>query len=612
MTNELWVPDSYKTTVLTKAETAAPGEPRSNLFPSPSNHGSLSLGLYRPVGVGSPHLTRQELIGLYRRHSWVRAALRRIALIAISEGWEIVRDDETPEEQAPADEYEYLKRFFEPELSAVTNIRQTQLPRQKMIVTIIRLRLLGEVYWELAANGFGEIVDWVPMYGTVLPLIDRKGNFLDPSSAYVQLMGTNREFFGFDEVLRFELPDIDGRLGVSDLEAAEVAITTDLYASAWNRNTFKNNRVPPGAWMFDPSTTPADMKANREALDSMYGGVEGANNPYLALKGTVDYKVFGQPFQRDQEYLKGRRFNRDEILAILGMSPGILGIVEDVNRASMQGLIEIAYRQEAAPLQDIIEETINLWIKAVGITAWRFRFIRPSFGNEADEASTDERLIKSGQATPNQRRAAKGLPGYPGGDRYYMPQGMIEVGRDPDDEMADEEAREIGAPSEEPAPDDEDENDDEEQEEGDEDVEEKRAEVRRWKRVAMRMAKGEISWRPFKSRVLPRKQREAIEADIMQMRDDPEGIRAYFDALLDPNYGPGKSPQWFHDQLKDDLGQSTPAEQARLATHKVEEGLDGWPEYARNRLNERLRTDLDYQADSLEERSRRLEEADLP
>ena len=415
----LWVPDSYRSRAVSKAapttlaavqdQPREPGQIRSTMFPSTS----LALGFARPAAVGSPHVTRQELIGLFRRHSWIRGALRRIALIAIAEGWEILPADDVDSESASQEEYDYFTSFFEPEIENITNIRQMQLPRQKWYVTFLRLRLLGEVYWEIVRNGFGDPVDWTLMFGQVLPLVDKYGEFGDLEAAFVQIMGSTRAFFPMQDVLRFEVPDVDGRLGVSDLEAAELAVTTDLYAQVWNRNTFKNNRTPPGAYMFAPTTTDDDMRQNREALDAVYGGVENANKAYIALKGVVEYKTFGQPWGRDQEYLRGRTFNRNELLALLGVSAGVLGEISDVNRANLEGLIEILYRQEVQPLQDIVEESVNLWARAVGIQDWVFHFRRPSFGDEGAETKNAETRIKSGQATPNKERVRQGKAPYP-------------------------------------------------------------------------------------------------------------------------------------------------------------------------------------------------------
>lgn len=611
MAEELWLPESYRSSkALVPVDVPAnrsPGQVRSVLFPQ---RGTEMAGLLqRPGPLGSPHVTRAELIGLFRRHSWVRAALRRIAMIAISEGYDLLPTEgvENPSDE----EYEFLRRFFEPEMTQVRNLRQWQLPRQKWYVTFLRLRLLSEVYWEIVEDGLGDPADWAVMFGTVVPLVDSYGDFLEPETAgYVQMIGSKRIPFPERSVLRFEIPDVDGRLGVSDLEAADLPVTTDLYAQVWNRNTFKNNRTVPGAWLFDANTDDETMRQNREALDGAYTSAENANRSYVGLKGALEYKVFGSPYQRDQEYLRGRKFNRDEVLGILGMSPGLLGMVEDVNRANLVGLIEIAYRQEVQPLQDLVEETITLWTRSIGVHDWTFKFRRPSFGNEADEARTAAMLIETGQSTANEQRQKRGEAPYPGGNRFYMKTSVQEVGRDPADEVGQEDASRIGGQQQ---PTEEGQQEGEEGQEGPEAKAEQLKELKRWKRVAMRMAK-EGRWREFESTVLPVAAMDRIKTDL-QLQQTPAQVAAFFDDVIADleNYGPGRDSRWFHDRLKADLGQATPEELARLAmSKKAEDGLDSWPDYARERLSERLRSDLDYAAASSEARVERLLEAEIP
>jgi hypothetical protein len=523
----IWVPDSHhQQASVEKSEKDQP-RIRSGMLP-----GTTGLaGLVGGAGIGSPYVSRQELLGLWRRESWVRAGIRRIAHISVSEGWEFVPSEQ--EQDASADEeLAFLTAFFEPEIGDVVNIRQWSLPKQKFYVTFARLKLLSEVYWEVVRNGFDDIIDFQVMFGAVIPRVDRFGQFLNRDEAYVQIMPGGRQPFAQDEVIRFEIPDVDGRLGVSDLESLEMAATTDLYSQVWNRNTFKNNRTPPGAFVFGPDLSEDIMRENRETLDNLYGGVENANKAFAAIQGLTEYKSFGQAFGRDQEYLRGRKFNRDEMLGIIGTPAGVLGAVEDINRSTLGQLIEIVYRQESRPLQEPVEETMNLWFKGLGIHNWLFRFRRPAFGDDTTETTNAVRRVQYGLSNPNEERAKHGQPGYSGGERYYMPSNSQVVGE------ATKKRGDLRAPG---------------------DSQAELDELRRWKRFAMRVAKGEAPPRPFRSAVLPPDVLETIGARLAELGPDAEAVRAFFDGLLNVEKADfaEKLPAWAGERYKDRLKRLT-------------------------------------------------------
>ena len=533
----IWVPDSYHHATVEKSEKDQP-RIRSGMLP-----GTTSLaGLVGAAGIGSPYVSRQELLGLWRRESWVRAGIRRIAHIAVSEGWEFVPSEQEQDASAE-DELAFLTRLFEPEITDVVNIRQWSLPKQKFYVTFARLKLLSEVYWEVVCNGFDDIIDFQVMFGTVLPRVDRFGQFLNRDEAYVQVMAGGRQSFAQDEAIRFEIPDVDGRLGVSDLESLEMAATTDLYAQVWNRNTFKNNRTPPGAFVFGADLGEDVMRENRETLDNLYGGVENANRAFAAIQGLTEYKSFGQAFGRDQEYLRGRKFNRDEMLSVVGTPAGVLGNVEDVNRANLEGLIEVVYRQEARPLQEPVEETLNLWFKGLGVRNWLFRFRRPAFGDDTTETQNSTRRVQFGLSNANEERAKQGKPGYEGGNRFYMPSSSQVVGEAT-------EKRNFRA------------------------LENSQAELdelRRWKRFAMRVAKGDAPPRPFRSEVLSPDVLETIGIRLAELGPDPEAVRSFFDGLLsvEKDDFASKLPAWAAERYKDRLKRLT-----ALTSKMREERLD--------------------------------------
>jgi hypothetical protein len=529
---------------------AGPAEPSAPAKDAPVPRGLMPAGrrvrseLGRAVGdaatTGSPIVSRQELVGLWRTHAWVRSGITRIAKIAIQEGWEIVPAPEELEEGEEADPEgkRYLDTFFGPELAGdISNIRQWVQPTSKFFLTFVHLKLFCEASWELVKNGLGEDVDFANIFGKLIPNVDQRGNFLSPIEAYQQVLGRDKQTFALDEVLRFEIPDVDGRLGVSELEAIVLAATTDLWAQVWNRNTFKNNRTPPTAYVFSDGAKEADIKAFRADLDDLYGGVANANKAPV-VQGLEKITVLAGAYGKDAEWLRGRLTNRGEMWGVIGVSPGIMGDVADVNRANLDALIRIVYDMEARPLQELVEGGVNAWRRRQGVVGWKWQFRRPNFENQALEAEVSERRIMSGQSTPNEERVRRGGAAYPGGDTYFMRNNVIPVGQPKRDDWLAEEPEEEspeaepGSPGPEP-----------EKTASDEVV---AAELRRWRKMAVRLAQQGKPQRPFETGIVPEPLRSTLQVAVMSAGDVAQ-IGLLFDTAIDllrPKADRGGVPHW--------------------------------------------------------------------
>ena len=567
---QIWVPDNY---VQEAVQKGAPGVAKASA-PAPSKDvpvprgltvaGPTSRGLGGIVGEGrtlaSPVLGRDELVGLWRRVNWVRTGIRRIALVCIGEGWDIVpAPDELEEGQEPDPEGQaFLQHFFDPEITGdVVNIRQWELPIMKLWLTFVHLKVFNECSWELVKDGFGNVVDFALLYGKVTPNVDSRGNFVNVKEAYIQQVGTTKVPFARDEVLRFAIPDIDGRFGVSDLEAIELAASTDIWAQIWNRNTFINSRLPAAVYEFDPGSKDEDMKAFNDLLDARVAGAQHANKS-LVVRGLDKVTVLGGAYGKDAEFLEGRRMGRDEMMSNVGVSPGTMGMVTDVNRANLEGLVQILYHMEARPLQQPVQETINAWRKwQLGIRGWKFQFKSPDFTDEGKDAETAERRVRTGLGTPNEERAAMGRPPYPGGDMFVMPSNVVTIGRPAtEDRLAPEETVAMAAPADVAT---------------DEQV---AGELRRWKKVAVKLMRQGRPQRIYETVVIPEPVKQTVFAAV-QIAGTELALQGIFDRVIDV-YMPRKVedasalPDWQRERLEQ-RGEEIEQFMVDRAEEKVEE-----------------------------------------
>ena len=63
--------------------------------------------------------------------------------------------------------------------------------------------------------------------------------------------------------------------------------------------------------------------------------------------------------QKELDFVESRRFTRDEVFAIFKVPKAIVGVTDDVNRATAQTAERIFYRITISPLATMISEKLN-------------------------------------------------------------------------------------------------------------------------------------------------------------------------------------------------------------------------------------------------------------
>jgi HK97 family phage portal protein len=120
--------------------------------------------------------------------------------------------------------------------------------------------------------------------------------------------------------------------GRSVIAAAAAAIDTENQMKEWNRRFFANNARPSLIFKTnEPMEEEAYERWKQQFVDENTG-TENAYKPLLIEGGDATTLVN----QTDLDFINSRKFSRDELLAMWRLSPGMLGMVENVNRANLQ------------------------------------------------------------------------------------------------------------------------------------------------------------------------------------------------------------------------------------------------------------------------------------
>lgn len=348
------------------------------------------------------------LEAVYKKESWVRAAVDVITRTATSNGYRLVAED-TQEQVDPK------SKEFAPIISLLAKPNPYDTFEELLAEICIDLHIYGDAYLEIVRDKYGNPVALYNIYvPSIRVLVDEHGTIL----GYIQkpmglLTSGDSKVVKFEpnEIAHFRLPNPGNEVyGLSPIESLDAVIETDLYAQEYNRNFFKNHAVPRLHVDLGNCTLP-QLKRIREYFAKEFQGTSNAHKTIVTEGGAKVTPIGTKP--NDMEFLNQRKFSRDEICAVFGVPPMKLGIFEDVNRASAQESDKSFKSEKIIPLQEIIAKKFNSTViktfDKIGDKVY-FDFVEVDLRDEKEQAEIDKIDIESGVLTIDEVRRKRGLP----------------------------------------------------------------------------------------------------------------------------------------------------------------------------------------------------------
>lgn len=102
--------------------------------------------------------------------------------------------------------------------------------------------------------------------------------------------------------------------------------------NAWNQNLFANGARPSLIFKTEQPLDDASYALVEEQFIDTATGTDNAYKPLLIEGGDARPRIMNQ---QGLDFLESRKFSRDEIFAMFKVSPGVLGLVENNNRANL-------------------------------------------------------------------------------------------------------------------------------------------------------------------------------------------------------------------------------------------------------------------------------------
>ncbi|OGR89724.1 MAG: phage portal protein [Elusimicrobia bacterium RIFCSPLOWO2_01_FULL_59_12] len=333
---------------------------------------------------------------MYEQTSWVRAVVGVICKAVTARGYTL-----TPAKpDADPKNFELLSEFF-----GGCNPNDTLL---EILDDITRDEyVFGNAFLELVYGADGKPKElWNLDATTVRVKADEHGTI----TGYVQSpryasRGAARVDFESKEVIHFKLGTKGATLyGLSPLASLILPVTVDKFAQVYNRAFFVNGAKIRGAFIMKDAT-PEQVERNREYLQARAKNPDMAHSD-LVLEGSIEFKQIGVN-QKDMEFLELREFTRNEILAVYGVPPGKVCIIEtgNIGAGSGEHQTQTFYEETILPFQMRVAEKITKHVirQGFGINDWSFQFNKRSI-DEKDQAEIFNIYLQNGVFTPEEVR----------------------------------------------------------------------------------------------------------------------------------------------------------------------------------------------------------------
>jgi len=200
----------------------------------------------------------------------------------------------------------------------------------------IYLQLTGESFWFTAPKKFTrKPTAFYLIRPDLMDVVVESGGYGHVIGYVMKKSNGEKVPFDKDEILHFKLPNPkDPYRGMGVIEAAADYIQTEKYATDWTKNIFYNSGRPSGVLNIKSRIDEKEFERVKRRFNSEYAGITNAGKTMLInSEQGVDYSKMGMDLG-DVALKEIKDMTRDDLMVMWRVSKTILGITDDVNRAS--------------------------------------------------------------------------------------------------------------------------------------------------------------------------------------------------------------------------------------------------------------------------------------
>ena len=281
-------------------------------------------------------------------------------------------------------------------------------------LTTIFMELTGDSFWVLTGAGDQPQEMW-PLSPDRVRVIKSPTSFI---GGYEYRDENGRvATFAPEEIMHFREPNPTNMYrGQGVVRAAAAAVATDFEAANYNHQFFINSANPDYIFGTDRLLSNEAIKNLKKNFNQKHVGSNQAGKT-LFLEENLK-PITTALSQKDMEYLEGRRFGRDEILALEGVSSSILGLQESSNRSSAEAANYSFQRHAVLFRMRTITDTLVHSLVPFFNDRYILNFENP-VPRDAELVFKEKQAAVGNWRTVNEVRESEGLPSLPGGDQLY-------------------------------------------------------------------------------------------------------------------------------------------------------------------------------------------------
>ena len=376
----------------------------SNLFSKKSLTGSGVKAIFANAGMTADESDR------FKR--WVYACITKTAQGIAQTDWQLAQV--TKKDVTKIEDHELLSLLYK------FNPKTTKY--NSLYLTILYFLKDGEVAWILEKPNGRVKPTALYVAPTSTLQVTKKDEEGNPTS-YRFTVGNKVQEIPADIVKIFINPNPnDPSRGMSVISAMADVVDNDTRMVKFNKALLGKSAVPSGSIELKGSLDAGQTKLLKDQFDSLYSGYNNAGAT-IVLPNGAKFNPFGIP-PKDMEYIEGRKMNREEILAIFGVPPIILGLGGDYNRATSETAERMFAKYTLQPLMTMIVEQINISLTPIYGTNLLVTF------SDLDIVDSEQKLNEQTAGynkwlTTNEIREENGLVPVQGGDMIYVPLNLV-------------------------------------------------------------------------------------------------------------------------------------------------------------------------------------------
>jgi HK97 family phage portal protein len=273
-------------------------------------------------------------------------------------------------------------------------------------LTISWLELTGKAYWLKVRDNLGVPRMLIPLQPDWIKVVPSQTDLIQ---GFILQSGQLKLALAKEDVVYLRYPHpFEMWDGMGPLQAAAYSYDADFNMHKLDKRTFEKGGAPKGALVTDQYIGPNESEKLRSEWERLYGNVD-TQKGIAVLHSGLDYKAI-EVSRKDMEYAEGRRMTRQEIFAIFGVSEGLLGMVEDVNKTNNIALMDSFIRFTMQPKADMIQSQIDKDLVADFDDRIETEYELPEAMDVVEEHNTMETRLRSKLTSVNEEREKMNLP----------------------------------------------------------------------------------------------------------------------------------------------------------------------------------------------------------